>query len=189
MRAVTESASSLSSRANLSASSGPILVTDDPLARYLPLFSRLADAGMEAMEIIADALRTDSHIPLGDVAATGSARAACKELAAAAQAWQAGCNGSFRHVQTANALAAAIPGPEPLECLRGLLQHHEARGGDIRWFVLPNGYVEPRTPPGSKPSGYGFRLWFVGRLAVQCGLTSRMPAALRGRDDTEETDE
>jgi hypothetical protein len=162
---------------------------DDPVARYLPLFSRLADAGMEAMETIADALRKDSHIALGDVAATGRARAACKELAAAAQAWQAGCNASLRHVETANILAAAIPGPEPLGCLRGLLQHHEARGGGLRWFVLRNGYLEPRAPPGGNAGGYRFRLYSLGRLAVQCGLTRRMPAALSGHDDIEETDE
>ena len=161
----------------------------DPVTRYLPLFSRLADAGMDLMEIVADALRKDSRVSLGDVASGSDARAACRELAAAARAWQAGCNASFRHVEAANVFAAAIPSPEAMGCLRGLLQHHEARGGGLRWFVLRNGHVEPRTPPGGNPAGYSFRLWSLARVAIQCGLTERMPVALRNRDDTDETDE
>src|SRR5207247_83507 len=80
-------------------------------------------------------LRKDSTVTLGDIAATARARIACKELASAARAWQAGCKASSRHIEAANALAASIPDPEPLASLRGLLQHHEARGGGLRWFV------------------------------------------------------
>jgi hypothetical protein len=53
--------------------------------------------------------------------------------------------------------------------------------------VLRKGYVEPRMPPMTDVSGYGFRLWSLCRLATQCGVIRDMPAGIRGED--EELDE
>ena len=53
----------------------------------------------------------------------------------------------LRHIETAHRFAKAIKSARPIECLCDVFQHHERYGGGLRWFVLRNGRVEPRTPP------------------------------------------
>ncbi len=55
----------------------------------LPRFSRLADAGMSAIDLVAKALRGKSQVSLSEVAASGGAAGVCEELEAAAHDWQA----------------------------------------------------------------------------------------------------
>ena len=114
--------------------------------RLLPRFSRLADAGMAAMDLVAESLQNDSRVELADVAAHPRGSAICEELMAAAQEWRKDAEMQLRHIETAHRFASAIPSARPIECLRALLQHHELYGGGLRWFVLRNGWVEPRTP-------------------------------------------
>jgi hypothetical protein len=86
----------------------------------------------------------------------------------------------LRHIDTAHLFADAIRSARPDECLAALLQHHEGHGGGLRWFVLRNGWVEPRTPWRAGSSRYRFRLWSLCRLAAQCGVLQKgMPMALR----------
>jgi hypothetical protein len=151
----------------------------------LPRFARLADAGMEAMDLIADALAGSSRVSLSEVAARADAADTCEELMAAAQAWRRDAEMQVRHVETAHRFASAIPSARPLECLRAVLEHHETYGGGLRWFVLRNGKVEPRTPPRAGSSRYRFRLWSLCRLAVQCGVLRAMPAALADEERLE----
>jgi hypothetical protein len=84
-----------------------------------------------------------------------------------------------------------VPGPRPADCLRALLQYHEVHGGGLRWFVLRDGKIEPRTPPRAVSSRYRFRLWSLCRLAVQCGVLKKMPEALLedAEASTEDADE
>lgn len=159
----------------------------DPTIALLPTFSRLADAGMAAMNVVATAVRARGRVELQQVAALADARPRCKELADAALAWRRVSPPDLQHIQTAHRFAAAITSGEPAACLRALLEHHEAYGGGLRWFVLRKGVVEPRTAlhPGS--SLYRFRLWALCRLAVQCGLIADMPqAVLESREEDEE---
>jgi hypothetical protein len=60
---------------------------DSPVIAHLPRFSRLADAGMEAMDLMARALVQNGKLFLADVAALPEAKPICKELFDAAQAW------------------------------------------------------------------------------------------------------
>ena len=152
----------------------------------LPRFSRLADAGMALMEFVAEALGDKSRIKLTDVAAAPGAASVCRKLKAAAAEWRKGVELQVRHIEAAHRFASAMSSAQPIECLRALLQHHEIYGGGLRWFVLRNGQVEPRTPPRYGSSRYRFRLWSLCRLAAQCGVLRGMPAALRRDDETEE---
>jgi hypothetical protein len=158
----------------------------DRTITLLPRFSRLADAGMAAMDLIAEALNKDGRVALTDVAKIPSAATICKELVAAAREWRrnAGMQ-QLRHIETAHRFAGAFPNAQPAECLRALLAHHERYGGGLRWFALRNGRIEPRTPPRAGSSRYRFRLWSLCRLATQCGVLRYMPLALRG-DEVEE---
>jgi hypothetical protein len=160
----------------------------DPTITLLPNFSRLADAGMAAMDLIAKTLYKDSQVALVDVAATPSAGPICKELMAAAQGWLNGAEMQIRHIETAHRFASAIASAQPVECLRALLQHHETYGGGLRWFVLRSGRVEPRTPPNVGSSRYRFRLWSLCRLATQCAVLPDMPAALLRDAEAEEVE-
>ena len=166
---------------------GRVFDTDRTIA-LLPRFSRLADAGMAAMDLIAGPLQAESRVKLVDVAGLADAAPICEELMAAAADWRTGTEMQLRHIETAHCFANAIPKTNPTECLRSLLQHHEACGGGLRWFVLRNGWVEPRTVPRLGSSRYRFRLWSLCRLAAQCGIFTDMPFALHGDDDGDEVD-
>ncbi|MEI6172026.1 MAG: hypothetical protein WCQ45_06090, partial [bacterium] len=165
---------------------GRVLSASDPTVALLPSFSRLADAGMTVMDPVAKTLRSHSHIALADVAAIPEARSASKALLSAAREWLKGVKGELRHIDTANRFASAIPSEQTIECLQALLRYHEEYGGGLRWFVLRNGRVEPRTPPRADSSRYRFRLWSLCRLATQCGILHNMPVALRRDDEIEE---
>jgi len=62
--------------------------------------------------------------------------------------------------------------------LTALLHHHETFGGGLRWFVLRNEIIQPRTPQGNGSSRYRFRLWSLCRIAAQCSVIRKMPPAL-----------
>jgi hypothetical protein len=157
----------------------------DP-ALLLPCFSRLADAGMAAMDLLAKSLQKDSRVRLADAAAQPQAARICDELLAAAQEWRQSARMQLRHIKTAHRFAGVIPSARPVECLRALVQHHETYGGGLRWFVLRNGWIEPRTPWRGGSSRYRFRLWSLCRLAAQCGVLRDMPSALLGDVEAED---
>jgi hypothetical protein len=160
---------------------------NNPTIGLLPQFSRLADAGMGAMDLVTESLRNDARVKLVDTAAHPDASRICRELKAAAAGWLKNTHMQLRHIEAAHRFAGSIPSARPVECLGALLKHHEACGGGLRWFVLRDDWVEPRTPwrPGS--SRYRFRLWSLCRLAAQCGVLRNMPRALLG--DIEATEE
>jgi hypothetical protein len=158
----------------------------DPTMKLLSRFSRLADAGMAAMDLVAKPLGRKPRVTLADVAARPAAGAVCEELMAAAQEWRKNGEMQLRHIEKAHRFARAIPSARPNDCLRALLQHHEVYGGGLRWFVLRDGKVETRTPPRAVSSRYRFRLWSLCRLATQCGVLRNMPSALRGEEEAEE---
>ena len=157
----------------------------EPETSLLPAFSRLADAGMAAMGVVAKVLTDKSSVSLEEVASSPGAVAICNKLHTASQEWRRRATIDMRHIQTAHLFAGAIKSGSPGDCLRDLLRHHESHGGGLRWFVLRKDKVEPRVPPGSNASGYGFRLYSLCRLAAQCGVIGGMPAALRDADETE----
>lgn len=166
---------------------GRIFAAESTLA-LLPRFSRLADAGMVAMELVANALQNDIQVKLADVAALPSAISTCNELMTAAQEWRKVAQRELRHIESAHRFASAMTSADPIECLSALLQHHELYGGGLRWFVLRNGVIEPRTPWRGGSSRYRFRLWSLCRLATQCGVLADMPHALFAEDEAGEED-
>jgi hypothetical protein len=155
----------------------------------LPAFSRLADAGMAAMDLVSSVLGTKSSISLDEPASRRTAQKICQELKSAADAWERVSDLQIRHIETAHRFAAAIPNARPHECLAALLQYHEFYGGGARWFVLRNGRVEPRMRTGTGASRYGFRLYSLCRLATQCGVIGTMPEALRDEEEADEGEE
>jgi hypothetical protein len=156
---------------------------DRPTITLLAHFSRLADAGMAAMDVVAEALSKDSRVALADIAALPVTKRVCAELATAAKKWTKHAEMRVRHIDTAHRFASSFPNADPMKCLSSLLDYHERYGGGLRWFVLRNGRVEPRTPSRTGSSGYRFRLWSLCRLAAQCGALRSMPAALRDNDE------
>ena len=147
---------------------------DNETIKLLPLFSRLADAGIEAMDFIARSLVTSDKptVPLKNIASAPEAKGLCKKLFQAASSWKRNHGGlQLRHIGSAHRFANAFQTDDPYGCLSALLDHHEFSGGGLRWFVLRNGNVEPRsTPQGRASSRYRFRFWPLCRLAAQCGV-------------------
>lgn len=156
---------------------------NDSVIALLPRFTQLADAGMVAMDVIAAALGSQSSIKLADVAKLDSAKKACSALMTAAKEWRRYAGVQLSHIDKAHRFVSAIKSAQPSQCLKMLLQHHETYGGGLRWFVLRNGLIEPRTLPHAGTSRYRFRLWSLCRLATQCGVLRKMPRAIS--DDVE----
>lgn len=161
----------------------------DPTITRLAAFSRLADAGLAAMDLVAQVLNGQPQIALTEVARLSAAKGICKELHSAALDWIAEPEMVLRHVGAAGRFAQAITTDQPIACLRQLLRHHETYGGGLRWFVLRDERIEARTPSTSEATRYGFRLWSLCRLAVQCGVLATMPKALHDDTDWEDEDE
>lgn len=147
----------------------------DKAIALLPAFSRLADAGVAVMDLVADSLRDASQVELSRIAVRPGVAEACGEMVAAAKVWRGRAESQVRHVETVHRFAAVIPRAGTIECLKSLLGYHEAHGGGLRWFVLRGGKVESRSAPRAGSSRYRFRLWSLCRIAAQCGVRS-MPA-------------
>jgi hypothetical protein len=158
----------------------------DRTINLLPRFSRLADAGMAAMVMVAGALQKNSNTTLADVAALPIAGPICRDLMSAARDWRGHASIELRHIETAHQFASAIRSARPEDCIGALLRYHEFYGGGLRWFVLRNDRIEPRTPLRIGSSRYRFRLWSLCRLATQCGVLRNMPPALRGDSEAEQ---
>jgi len=163
------------------------------IARLAP-FARLADAGLDAMNHLNSAIKNEPKVALADVARGNAAKEVCAALAAAARDWlavQAGAAAqapALRHADAADRFAQTMTvKAAPQECFSRLLCHHETYGGGSRWFVLRDRYVEARTVSNGEASRYGFRLWALCRLAMQCGVLSSMSKALG--DDVELDDD
>ena len=157
---------------------GSVFAKDQVIA-LLPHFSRLADSGMEAMDFVANALREEGQISLTNLTKKRGAKTVCKRLVNAAQRWNTSIRPLLHHIKSANDFALKVQREDPRDCLSALLTYHEECGGGLRWFVLRDGKIEPRTPLRTGSSRYRFRLWPLARLAKQCGVLRNMPLALR----------
>ena len=161
---------------------------DDRRIALLPYFSRLADAGMKAMDFVAESLRDSPCVEVGDVAVRPEAEGCCDELTAAARAWHNHTEAQASPIDLglANRFAHSIfRARRQVDCLRELIAHHQNHGGGLRWFVLHDGRIERRTVGHGAASRYRFRLWSLCRLAAQCEILKAMPGALLGDDEAE----
>ena len=153
------------------------------LDRLVP-FTRLADAGVDLMDIIWGALsESESETGLKISSLTKEARVGKKLeiLRRACLAWRVVASKApdGRFLPTL-ALAESITNAKTdTQTIEALVQHHVKWGGGRRWFMLRSGKIV-RDTRASKDlaSRYRFRLWALSRLAWQCGVISRMPPAL-----------
>lgn len=167
---------------------------NDPLISRLPAYSAMADAAMVVLEFIADALRTEVRVSVNDIASQPGIDEACEDLRAACRHWQAQHAPAVRHMGSAHRLAEVFTDAKPLECVRAMAAFHERHGGGLRWFAMRDDCIEARSLPGGRRLRYGYRLWPLSRLAVQCGVVKQMPTALSleldaGADDAWEDDD
>jgi len=154
----------------------------DPAIAALSRFSRLADAGINAMNLIKRVLGDKPAVKVSEVANHRDAKVVCRALVAAAQQWDGTKIVGFRHIDAGHQFAdcfKALGKDQVDQCLKKLLAHHEEHRGGLCWFVLlRNGEIEPRTLPRTANDGfYRFRLWALCRLATQCGVIKPMPTA------------
>ncbi len=143
-------------------------------------FSRLADAGMDVVHCVASALHEANTLSISDATKVAGVVEACDELAEAARVWRTTPHVSIRHIETAHLFASVARSPDPVACLKAVVQHHELHGGGIRSFGLRGDRLEARAMQSSASSGYQFRLAPLYRLAVQCGVVRDIPPALLG---------
>lgn len=70
-----------------------------------------------------------------------------------------------------------------IEILKTLIRHHTTNGGGRKWLTLNGNEIKPSmsTRIGGA-SYYRFRLWQLGRLAIQCGIIKKLPNALKSEE-------
>jgi hypothetical protein len=154
----------------------------------LPQFSRLADAGMAAMDLVADALRMNGAISvsIAQVCRHPDAKRVCAELFAAAKEWPRANHSGIRHSESVDQFAGIFVSAAPSQCIAALLDHHMRKGGGLRWFWLQSGQIKAGSPASLGSSRYRFRFWSLCRLAAQCGVTTGMPAAMDSNEADKE---
>jgi hypothetical protein len=163
-----------------------------PEIQILPAFSRLADRGIELMEAsygVVHRSGSPKGMAVRDLLDEPEIRRGCDALRAAAVQWQkreSSFDAGFRHVGSADRFANAVNQRSSLGVLRGLLSHHRTAGGGLRWLYLH----EDRAVLNSafqigESARYGFRLWALARLAIQCGVLHRLPTGVARRDVAE----
>ena len=148
----------------------------------LPHFTRLADAGLEAIGRIWAGLQREAvGATLDALAGDDDVKDALLDLHMAARAWLdfAGRSSFPRHEDVGAFAEAAARSASTRDGVRNLVLHHSQRGGGLRWMALRAGdRVEALLP--QRPGGtslYRFRLRQLARLAHQCAFTG-MEAAL-----------
>lgn len=152
----------------------------------LPSLTRLADAGIEAMNAVWHALGDDLRVPMAELARDVSLRNALDELRKFASDFSGVSNAGTPGVEVAERFARSlrIRGSAAV-LLSALVEHHQLCGGGMRWFVADGGHLTRNAPAnrGARVSRYRFRLWGLARLAVQCGQIAKMPQALLDVND------
>jgi len=152
--------------------------TEVPAIRLLPFFTRLADAGVDAMNSIAAELHGERDRLLTDISQARSVRDAMDRLSQEADRWRQARIEDVPHVHTVARFAETVRAASTTDRVRVLLEYHELHGGGLRWFVVRDHRVEPRMRPRAGSARYRFRLWALCRLAVQSGVLRRMPRSI-----------
>lgn len=161
------------------------------MLRRVELFTRLADSGVDAMESVWEVLTArDAKAPavrVDDLARHPGSRDALDLLVGRAERWKDAGGGGGRDVLSGvDALAGALATRRAtrVDALRALAEHHVKCGTGRRWFRLVDGKIALESRhAGGMAARYRFRLWSLGRLAWQLGITRDLPRALGGADE------
>jgi len=146
----------------------------------LPAFTRLADAGMDAMRKLWDEIRpyykNEKDAPTTEeLSEKRELRNKLGKLRKQSKAWlDAPGRDTFRHDHIATQLAQTMyDAGKPIDQLRALAKHHEEHGGGRRWFREQAGQIVPLVEDtGIAANDYRFRLRSICLLAAQCGIPS-----------------
>ena len=148
------------------------------LLQLLPVFSRFADAAMDAMRALWNEVSNDGtqqSPELVNVAKSAELAHALEQLNAAASLWlQTQGADRFPHSRVVTELASSIQrAGTVLEGVQALLAHHYAFGGGRRWLQEQGGRPVPLVPDtGITSSDYRFRLHSLSLLAAQCDVVA-----------------
>jgi hypothetical protein len=148
----------------------------------LPAFSRFADAAMDVMRGLWDAINSDDveqAPPVQQLVRSTQLQVQLEQLREASHVWlKTPARSDFPHQHVVTLLAEAVRrATTQVEQLRALAQHHQVHGGGRNWFREQAGNLVPLVADtGISASDYRFRLQSLCRLAAQCGLANMRPA-------------
>jgi hypothetical protein len=144
----------------------------------MPHLLALTDAAMDVMDRVAEKLSGSSSVSILEIQTDRECKQRMAKLVSASQQWISLTELQLKHAERAARLSTAILTVKPPDRFRALIQHHQSHGGGLRWFTLQGDKVVPNALPSGITSRYGFRLWALSRIAVQCGVSKRMPKGL-----------
>lgn len=151
---------------------------DVPAITLMPDLLALTDAAMDVMDRVAELIRGTTGQTLKKLQADTECKRRLSDLTEASKQWLCLADCGLKHRGRADRLAQAIYDIPAPDRLRSLILHHQLNGGGLRWFILQGDSVVPNAPPTGNSSRYGFRLWALNRIAVQCGVVKSMPKGL-----------
>jgi hypothetical protein len=143
----------------------------------LPVFSELADAGVDSMNAVWMHMEGSRPALLAEMTSHKDVRCQLRRLHESAARWNRLCLGkAVAGLSVATGLAdrVAKSGSVPDLLLKALLEHHEEFGGGLRWMALRGRSIirvaDERPTGGSR---YRFRLAALTRMAIQCGVVTK----------------
>jgi hypothetical protein len=122
----------------------------------------------------------------GELAQDAETRIALGDLLNASRAWLSPPADHRPDLSVADEFARRVrAAPTREKLISALVHHHELRAGGRPWFRLDEkGLVRPATALRDQDGAlYGYRLFALARLAVQCGVISRIPTPLRYEEE------
>lgn len=189
--AEAKEASSHAALCDTLASSSALAKKIEPrLLTLLPAFTRFADASMQAMRWLWNAINSDDakQAPAIDkLARSSELHVRIDRVRETGAAWlRIPGRSVFPHDDIMTRLAEATQvATTPTDQLRALAHHHHEHGGGRRWFREQAGKMVPLVAKkGIAASDYRFRLRPLSRLAAQCGV-AKMNDVLTAVERTE----
>lgn len=146
----------------------------------LPIFSAVADAGVDTMDAIWRELSEEPQRTVKQVATRVAS--SLEQLLTASTSWRKSLKPHIAGQGVVHSLANGIcHARSDQERVVALVNHHERFGGGLSWFKFSgNGTQLVRFAP-VRPTGtarYRFRLYALCRMALQCGVIDQIPSAL-----------
>jgi len=148
---------------------------------FLPAFTRLADASMDAMRALWRQINQDANSQTSTIETIAKSMdgSSLRQLRETGAAWlKLNKRSDFPHERVVTALAESLAKAKaPADQIRALSQHHGEFGGGRRWFRMQDDKLIPLVANNDiAASNYRFRLLPLVRLAAQCGVADMKKA-------------
>jgi len=164
---------------------------ENPELELLVPFSQFADSALDVINSVWEEMgktQSSEKFPIKELIKNEEIRDNLAVLKEFADRWKEN-KGNFYSVGNLARDVVSKKENNP-EILKSLIKHHTINGGGRKWLKLNDNDVESSMSTRTQgASYYRFRLWQLGRLAIQCGIIKNLPKALKHEEIEEDYEE